>query len=137
MFLSIAYQITYDGKIIMIACGAFYIAVGADAVILNKELRLKTTCAKTRICKVGVPKSSIDKYKEKLDELGYSYIIFDYDKDKKELSKIFEGNGKKKKIEDFNKGCNCCEIGKNKSMTEYDEALKKYYEVEFGEAGIW
>lgn len=85
-------QITYDEKIILISCGAFYIAVGSDAVVLNKELGLKTTCAKTKICKVGVPKSSIDKYKEKLNELGYSYIILDYDKDKRELIKIFELN---------------------------------------------
>ena len=130
-------QITYDEKIILISCGAFYIAVGSDAVVLNKELGLKTTCAKTKICKVGVPKSSIDKYKEKLNELGYSYIILDYDKDKRELIKIFEVKGQKKKIVDINKGCSICEIGKNRTMSEYDEALKKYYETEFGEAGIW
>ena len=40
------------GKIILIRLGAFYIAVGEDAVVLHKELQLKCTCFKNRICKV-------------------------------------------------------------------------------------
>ena len=75
-------QLMYGLKIILISCGSFYIAIGADAVILNKELGLKKICAKRGTCKVGVPKTSIEKYKQKLDKIGYAYIILDYDKEK-------------------------------------------------------
>ncbi len=39
-------QLIYGIKIILISCGSFYIATGADAVSLNKELGLKLNCAK-------------------------------------------------------------------------------------------
>ena len=130
-------QITYENKIILVSCGVFYTAIGADAVILNRELGLKTICAKTRICKVGIPKNSLDKYREELDKLGYSYIIFDYDKEKKKLVKIHEKDGKKKKVHDYNKGCYCCSNKKNTILTEYEEALNKYFSKEFGVPEIW
>ena len=62
-------QLVYGLKIILISCGSFYIAIGIDAETLNKELELKKICAKKRLCKVGVPKTSIEKYKQKLDEM--------------------------------------------------------------------
>lgn len=102
-------QLIYDQQIILISCGAFYIAIGADAVILNHELNLKTICAKRRICKVGIPKNSIEKYIEKLEQTGYGYIILDYEKDKNEIIKKYEKLPiKHKKIFDFNKGCMAC-----------------------------
>jgi len=40
-------QLIYGMKIILISCGSFYIAIGEDAVVLNKELGLKLNCAKS------------------------------------------------------------------------------------------
>ena len=54
-------QLMYGMRIILICCGSFYISIGADAIVLNKELGLKLNCAKKCVCKVGVPKNSIDK----------------------------------------------------------------------------
>ena len=51
----------YPNKILFMSCGAFYIAIGEDAVILNKKLNLKVSCVKKYMCKVGVPKSSIER----------------------------------------------------------------------------
>ena len=63
-------QIIYGMKIVLISCGSFYITIGTDAVVLNKKLGLKLNCAKRGMCKVGIPKGSLEKYKQKLDELG-------------------------------------------------------------------
>ena len=46
-------QYFYAKQLVLISCGAFYTAVGADAVILNMELKLKTICAKKEFCKIG------------------------------------------------------------------------------------
>ncbi len=51
----------YPNRIVLMSCGAFYIATGEDAVILNKKLNLKVSCVKKYICKVGVPKSAIER----------------------------------------------------------------------------
>ena len=48
-------QLMYEGKIVLISCGSFYIAIGTDAIILNKKLKLKLNCIKRRVYKVGVP----------------------------------------------------------------------------------
>lgn len=130
-------QMTYGNKIILISCGAFYIAVGIDAVALNSELNLKVTCAKNGICKVGVPKTSIEKYIEVLDKTGYGYIVFDYDKEKIEITKRYEKDGKRRIINDFNKGCSICENRKFFRLSEYEEALNKYFKKEFGEDTLW
>ena len=130
-------QMTYDNKIILISCGAFYIAIGADAVTLNEELGLKVTCAKNGICKVGVPKTSIDKYIEKINKTGLGYIVFDFNKEKIEIKKLIEKEGIQRKINDINKGCNICKSKKYFRLSEYEEALNKYFKKEFGEEALW
>ena len=102
-------QVIYQEKILLISCGAFYIALAENAVILNEELGLKTICAQKEICKVGIPINSINKYIEKLDKTGYSYIILDYDKEKSKIIKKYEQYGEKKKYFKFNTGCYKCE----------------------------
>jgi len=59
-------QLVNDYQIVLISCGAFYIAIETDAVVLNSLLGLNTTCVKHEICKVGVPKNLIKKYIEKI-----------------------------------------------------------------------
>ena len=123
----------YPNRIVLMSCGAFYIAIGEDAVILNKKLNLKVSCVKKYMCKVGVPKSSIEKYIEKLN---YKYIVLDYDKERKEIIKKSIQGEKDKPIYDFNNGCEVCKNNKV-PLTEYDEAFKKYIEEEFGDEVIW
>lgn len=120
----------YNGKIVLVSCGAFYIAIGEDAVLLNKKLGLKVTCMKRNVCKVGVPKTSIGKYVEKLNIIGYSYIILDFNKENRELTKKYEKDGKNKDITLVNKNCFNC--SRNKS-TEYEQILNMYLEKEVGE----
>ena len=119
-------QLVYDYQIVLISCGAFYIAIGTDAVVLNSLLGLNTTCVKHEICKVGVPKNSIKKYIEKLDETSYGYIVLDYNKDKKEIVKLYEKQGNHSKINDFNKGCSICENYGKYKITEYEESLQNF-----------
>lgn len=69
------------GKIIIVRNGAFYIAVGNDAILLNKLLELNCTCFAKGICKVGFPVNCIEKYSNKLKQTGYGYYIYDYKDD--------------------------------------------------------
>ena len=69
-----------SSKVILIKLGHFYIATGRDAVLLHKKLNLKCTCFKNNICKVGIPVNSLEKYVEKFNQMQYSYIIYEYDK---------------------------------------------------------
>ncbi len=128
-------QIIYGMKIILISCGNFYIAIGTDAVVLNKELGLKLNCAKRGLCKVGIPKGSIKKYKQKLNELGYSYIVLDYNKDKNQLTRIYEVQGTKEinYDEGCNIDCNQCQRRRYFVKTEYESALEEFLKLEFGE----
>lgn len=128
-------QLIYGMKIILISCGSFYIAIGTDAVVLNKELGLKLNCAKRGLCKVGIPKGSLEKYKQKLDELGYSYIVLDYGKDKNQIIKICEVQGtKERKYEDdCNIECNTCQRRRYFVKTEYESTLEEFLKLEFGE----
>ena len=126
-------QLMYGMKIILISCGSFYISIGTDAIVLNKELGLKLNCAKKGMCKVGVPKSSIDKYIEKLDKIGYSYIILDYNKEFNKLVKISERQGKSIEETSFNNDCEKCSRRRYIVETEYEKAFKQYIKEEFGE----
>ena len=108
-------QMVYEHSIIMLSCGGFYIAIGADAASLNKELGLKLICAKRNLCKVGIPKTAIDKYVEKLDEIGYSYIILDYNKEDNKITKIKEKQGKNKDIYQLHNNCYMCKKRKRRN----------------------
>ncbi len=130
-------QLIYGLKILLISCGSFYISIGADAIVLNKELGLQLNCAKKGVCKVGVPKNSIEKYIEKLNEIGYSYIVLDYIKDKNQIIKIHEFIGKNIESISFNKDCRNCNRNRYIKVTEYDDALEKYVKEEFGEDFVW
>ena len=126
-------QLIYGMRIILISCGSFYISIGADAIVLNKELGLKLNCAKKGVCKVGVPKSSLDKYIERMDKIGYSYIILDYNKELKKIIKISERQGKSIEETSCNNDCENCSRRIYTVETEYEKALKEYLKEEFGE----
>ena len=117
------------GKIVWISCGAFYIAIGRDAVLLYKELGLKVNCMEKRICKVGVPIASIDKYLEKLDKLKYGYIVYEYQKDNNELIEKKKKEGKRNLEEEENRNCLLCQRGEMEELDGgYEEALRRLYE---------
>lgn len=126
----------YPNRIVLITCGVFYIATGEDAIILNKKMNLKVSCARKYVCKVGVPKSSIEKYIQKLNDLNYKYIVLDYGKEQNKIIKKYINGEKNKPIYDFNIGCEVCKNNKIK-QTELDIAFKKYIEEEFGDEVIW
>lgn len=70
------------GKIVICNTGSFYIAIGKDAILLNKIANLKLSCLKPEICKVGFPIQSLEKYIDIIQESRYSCIIYYFDKEK-------------------------------------------------------
>lgn len=113
-------------KIIFINSGAFYIAIEDDAVLLHKELGLKCSCFQKGTCKVGVPINSLDSYLEKIESLGYSYIVFWLDREKQELKVIKEFEGKDNEIEEENINCELCKGMKANQSGGYFEAYFRY-----------
>lgn len=112
-------------KIVLVKLGAFYIATGRDAVLLQSKLNLKCTCFKNNICKVGIPVNSIENYLPKLDKIKYSYIIYDYNKNEQELKVKYEKKGKHNKITEKNLNFLLCKgIGKYQD-DEYMLAVRK------------
>lgn len=61
-------------KIIIVRCGAFFVGVGKDAVILSTLLGLRTTCMKIGVCKVGIPINAMLKYIDELERIGHSFL---------------------------------------------------------------
>ena len=53
--------------IVLVKCGAFFIAIGKDAIWLSKVFNLKTTCITNYVCKIGIPINSIYNYIDKLE----------------------------------------------------------------------
>ena len=51
----------YQNEILLISCGAFYIAVAEDAVFLHNKLKLKVNCIRKNMCKVEILKSLVEK----------------------------------------------------------------------------
>lgn len=105
-----------SSKVVLIKLGHFYVATGRDAVLLHKKLNLKCTCFKNNICKVGIPVNSLEKYVEKFNQMQYSYIIYDYDKQANEIKEIINKTGKACKIKDKNINCLKC-----KGISEYKD----------------
>lgn len=116
------------GKIVLIKLGAFYVATDKDAVLLHDKLNLKCNCFKNNVCKVGIPVTSLDKYKELLDKTKYAYVIYDYDKEKVELKEICSKVGKLNKITEKNINCLTCKGINKYKEDEYMEAICKLIE---------
>ena len=115
-------------RIVLIKLGHFYIATGKDAVLLHNKFGLKCTCFKNNICKVGVPVTAIDKYIEKLDKTTYSYVVYDYIKEKKELKKIINRPGRACRLKNKNINCLKCKGISEYIDDEYIVALSKFFE---------
>ncbi len=121
------------GKIVICNLGNFYVAIGKDAILLNHLIGLKISCIKPKICKVGFPVNSLEKYTNLLAEKRYSFIVYDFDQEKEELN-IFESYiGKNKNtLEIENMNCYICpnNTKQYKKPDKYILALSKLYEDE-------
>ena len=107
------------GSIVLINCGGFYIARGKDAILLNKILDLKLTCIeKDKVCKVGFPIGTLEKYKKLIKRNRYSFVIYNFDKQNNNLKIIEKYEGSLKNEEKCNKrDWIMCKIG-NSGYTE-------------------
>lgn len=103
-------------KIILAKCGAFFIAIGNDALILQQNIGLKITCAKPNVCKVGIPVTSIMKYMDMLEILDYSFVIYDYNKENKKLILKYEYFGHKEIQYNYEIVCEDCEYYKDHGL---------------------
>lgn len=84
-----------EGSIVLIKNGIFFIGVGKDAIILNRELKLKLICMKENMCKAGFQTRSIEKYINELKSLNKSFVIYDYSKEKQKEEEIIRFCGDK------------------------------------------
>lgn len=130
-------------KVIMVKSGAFFNAIGRDAIILEKTFGFKRTCHAKFLCKCGMPVSyvrgNIEKVKEKLKAKNISIIIYDeikggrYKYKEKEYDILFQIDGISVKENRKNINCSECEnniyIKENNKYTIekeiYDEIINK------------
>lgn len=128
MMLSNLQQIN-GGKIVLVKMGAFYIAKGRDAVLLHKVLNLKIICLKKEVCKVGFPVNALNKYIEKLEDLKYGYIVYNYDAKLNKINQIMKKDGKINKEEQERVNCLLCKnnVKNYEKQDKYMEALSEFY----------
>ena len=53
-------------SLLLVKCGAFFVAIKEDAAWLSINLGLKKTCMSNNICKVGIPINSIYNYIDRI-----------------------------------------------------------------------
>ena len=127
------------GKIVMARCGVFIVAVCKDAVFLNKILHLNVVCIKPGICKVVIPVTYTLKYADKLESMGYGYVIYDYDYQNKKFQRKYSFDGKENTESEKNIGCkNCKYCKKHENLDNVDifDILKKREEERTKKKGI-
>lgn len=67
--------------ILLVRCGAFFVGVGKNAIYLSELFNLKITCITGNTCKIGIPVDSIYNYIDKMEKIGFSFVIYNYSKD--------------------------------------------------------
>ena len=123
--------------VVMVKSGAFFNAIGSDAIVLEKVLGFKLTCHAKYLCKCGMPVSyvreNIEKVKERLKEKNISIIIYDeikggrYKYKEKEYDVIFEIKGKSIYESRKNLGCkNCKNNIYSKETNKYTLEKERY-----------
>ena len=110
-------------SIVLARCGVFIVAVGNDARSLSKEFGLKKTCMKKGVCKVGIPVTYTLKYLRLIEDKGYSYILYDYDKNTKELVEKYRYAGINN-LEEIELNCKLCENYKEENVIDIFDLLK-------------
>lgn len=120
------------GKIILIRCGIFFCGIGKDAVILDKLIKYRPICLEKEICKIGIPVNCFKQVIPNLVQTGYSYIVYDYDKQEQKVGEIYRIEGNEIFEERENIDCEKCWYNANKvkSPEEYIKELQKLMENE-------
>ena len=108
-----------QGYIVLIKNVIFYCGIGKDAVLMNQILNYKPVCFKENICKCGIPVSTLSRVIPKMVETGYSYIIYDYNKENGEYKEIYRIEGHEVYEINENINCNQCWYNKIKDKNEH------------------
>lgn len=127
-------------KVVMVKSGAFFNAIGRDAIILERVLGFKRTCHAKLLCKCGIPVSyvreNMEKVKERLKEKNISIIIYDeikggeYKYNEKEYGVLFELEGISIKEDRKNLGCtNCKNNIYSKDLNKYKIEKEDFEEI--------
>ena len=133
------------GKLCIFKVGYFYAAFGYQAYIFSNECDLKRICfIQNKICKAGVPFSSIQKYIKLLKEANISFCIFDnmtsgdtlneniryFEYNDKKYIKVNEYVGKRNISNNININCNECKNNKkiNDTVINKLDIIQKYLE---------
>lgn len=103
-----------QGYLILVRCGAFFVAIGANAIILSNELGLNTICMVKGMCKVGIPLNSLYDYIKRLEQLNYSFVIYNYSKDEmicnnKRYAEMYRNKGRYIDKSKISINCESCE----------------------------
>lgn len=114
-----------EGYVVIVQRGIFFVALGKDAVFLNKELGLKISCEKEGWCKVGFPISGAEKYIQILKNKNIPYIFFE--KEEGDLIESFKRDGDFKIPKNDNIKLNCLSCSNRKLSTK--ESIEKLKEM--------
>jgi len=115
-----------EGYVILVRCGIFFNAIGKDAVFMQEKFGLGTICLKSKICKNGIPVNSIQKFIPKLQKSGYSFKIYNYEKENNKVQELYSIEGKLIEEGRNNFGCENCKY--YKKSTNIIENSIKYFE---------
>ena len=121
-----------QGKIILVRSGIFFCGIGKDAVILQELIKYKPICAQDYVCKIGIPVSSFKQIIPRLIETGYSYVVYDYNKEERKTLEIYRIDGNEIYEEKENIICEKCwyYANKQKDTNEYIKELQDLMEKE-------
>ena len=120
-------------SLLLVKCGAFFVAIKEDALWLSINLKLKKTCMTDSVCKVGIPINSIYSYIDELERANYSFVIYNYSKEilfenGQKYKESYRFKGKNIQYENITLNCEKCEYyKKHKSFDNIDifETLKR------------
>ncbi len=127
-------------KVIMVKSGAFFNAIGRDAIILERLLGLKRTCHAKFLCKCGLPVSyvreNLEEVKKRLEEKKISVAIYDeikggkYRYKDKSYDIILEIQGESIKKNKKNLNCiNCVNNVYTKDINKYEIERENFEEL--------
>ncbi len=127
-FLDVVRKLQKENKgyIVFVRCGIFFSTVGKDAVIINKLFSSKPVCIQEKVCKCGIPVNTFKNYIPNLNKIGYSYVVYDYDKNSvnNEYREIARVNGKMIEENAECLDCKTCWQSNNRIVKNIDNALK-------------
>lgn len=116
-------------KIVMVKNGAFFNAIGTDAIVLERILGFKRTCHARFLCKCGMPvsyvKENMEKVRERLKEKNISVILFDelengrYKYNNKSFDILLEVKGENLRKEEKIDCANCKNNRYTKEINKY------------------